>query len=251
MERSPDHRILSPLRPFQGLLRGGSLPVELPGPVPTSGGIEDVYFHTATGQKRQIGARPLLAERLSRVAVRRPTGRSAPVANRRPKIEFGPNVAWAAVSMNEMQRLRNLTPMALAIFVLAYSRIDAHGHACFGQTLAPELARLRDSAPSSPSVSSAIARLKDAGLVAPESNRRCIVIYAEVAQRGAQGKKPCQQCGWVDRVWRSGQPPVRVPAGRTVLLAPSESAEITDLNTGEFREYPAIASYGEADSSVA
>lgn len=111
------------------------------------------------------------------------------------KIWFGPNTTWGALNQTEMHRLATDVRHELAyrVHYMAIARANAIGHAEFGVDELRHLLRTKaGEASRDTTVSGAIRKAKNLGLIQPESTARCLVLAHYQFQRSDRASRSCR-----------------------------------------------------------
>lgn len=115
---------------------------------------------------------------------------------------FGPGLYWNKLSKKDCERLARESdaPLWLRLYFAAQWRLNQTGHAEFQSgELAGVLAKKGGKPLGERSVSNAITRAKEKGLINDESNARCLVLPHHHA-RTEKGSVSCSQHN--ARIWR-------------------------------------------------
>lgn len=152
------------------------------------------------------------------------------------------NSPWAVVFQTQASRMVGMQQLAHNIYWLAYSIMENNGHCPFGAgQLKRELERALGRSVATGSIDRSIRDLEVAGILAEQSNQKCLVFYADFAQRSVGRAKPKCTHHSLDseRTWRDGHAPVVAPKPKTVTLPPEhEIAALVNIATGELIDTP-------------
>lgn len=113
------------------------------------------------------------------------------------KIGFGPGVHWGAYSFAEERRKARdpVHPLVYRVQFAARGWINRIGHAQFAEGELAEILGKGGKPARGDSLSNAIREAKRRGLIAEESNVRCLVIHPNVVQNGGHGTRSCKVHG--------------------------------------------------------
>ena len=131
-------------------------------------------------------------------AVRFSAGRIVNGGRVQDKIYFGPGITWGAVSQTEMHRLATDVRHELAyrVHYMALARANAIGHAEFGAGELRELLRNKAGEPTrDTTVSAAVRKARDLGLIQRESTVRCLVLSQHQFRRNDRASRSCRTHG--------------------------------------------------------
>ncbi|GAA1622659.1 hypothetical protein GCM10009744_07440 [Kribbella alba] len=120
------------------------------------------------------------------------------------RIDFGSNTPWGGVNQTELQLIAqqaSVGPGYIRIWLLAMSKANRIGHAEFRPGALRDFLGSVNTAtgeffPADKAVvSRTIKRAKDAGLLAPESQARCLVLSSRLFQKAGIGSVSCRTHG--------------------------------------------------------